>query len=101
MEYGSRGSRPTHPIFTHGIIVDELIKQWRVDRHETISRLKFIEYIGNNDIFFINTREKIIEIVLDGRLLTNSPLERVYKLQVILFLIFGDYGIQPAIRAYG
>ena len=82
-------SNNRNPLMT-GITIGSLVRAWRMGKHKPISRGE----LPISNINFFQTREHIIEQILNVDGLSDTE----QKNKVILFLIFGDYGIQPAIR---
>ena len=73
-----------------------LYKQWKNNKYKIISREIIMNLVGenNNITFWFKTRETIINDII--KLLNASQQDNKIKKTIILFLIFGDYGIQPA-----
>jgi hypothetical protein len=72
---------------------DSLHTTW-IKNYDVISRTELCNIIGNcDDIFWLNRPKEIINKVMEALKKKKKSQEDINK--VLLFLIFGDYGIEP------
>ena len=78
---------------TH-INTESLYKQWQKDKYKIISRQQLNNLIGKEHakFFWLKNRKTLINEILNLLNITSQPNTK----KIILFLIFGNYGIQPA-----
>ena len=77
-----------------------LYSHWKTN-HNTISRTKLLDLLQISNYkdkieFWIKTRNQIINYVLTE--ISNININGKSKVDIVLFLIFGDYGIESAIQ---